>query len=185
MAPDHASRDTNSVTTLLAVSNADGISPVLLWADPVSHRLLVQLASLTSLFQTNVYTATNSQTVFTATNAVVVSLYLSVNGIIQTLGIDYTITGNVATLTAGIPAGSAVVWVYVSSSSVGLQTDVFTATSNQNLFTASNTSAYTLYLSVNGVIQTPNVDYTVSGGVATLTNGVPSGTIVTWLYSTS
>lgn len=36
-----ASRDGNFVTTLLAVSSVDGKTPVVLWADPVSHRLLV------------------------------------------------------------------------------------------------------------------------------------------------
>lgn len=35
-------RDQNYVTSLLAASNADGITPVVLWADPVTHRLLVQ-----------------------------------------------------------------------------------------------------------------------------------------------
>ena len=39
-----AKRDTNSVTTLIAVSNADGVTPVVLWADPVTHRLLVNAA---------------------------------------------------------------------------------------------------------------------------------------------
>ncbi len=37
---DNASRDGNFVTTLLAVSNVDGVTPVKLWADPVTHRLL-------------------------------------------------------------------------------------------------------------------------------------------------
>lgn len=36
-----ASRDENRVTTLLAVSNADGETPVTLYADPTTHRLLV------------------------------------------------------------------------------------------------------------------------------------------------
>lgn len=36
-----AKRDQNSVTTLLAVSSVDGITPVVLWADPTTHRLLV------------------------------------------------------------------------------------------------------------------------------------------------
>lgn len=40
-----AKRDQNSVTTLLAVSSADGITPVVLWADPTTHRLLVDLAT--------------------------------------------------------------------------------------------------------------------------------------------
>lgn len=38
-----AKRDANQVTTLLAVSNADGVTPVTLWADPVTHRLLVDV----------------------------------------------------------------------------------------------------------------------------------------------
>lgn len=36
-----AKRDGNYVTTLLAVSNADGTTPVTLYADPTTHRLLV------------------------------------------------------------------------------------------------------------------------------------------------
>lgn len=38
-----AKRDQNSITTLLAVSNVDGETPVVLWADPTTHRLLVDL----------------------------------------------------------------------------------------------------------------------------------------------
>jgi len=40
-----AKRDQNQVTTLIAVSNADGITPVVLWADPTTHRLLVSSTS--------------------------------------------------------------------------------------------------------------------------------------------
>lgn len=39
-----ASRDGNFVTTLLAVSSVDGVTPVTLYANPVTHRLLVDLA---------------------------------------------------------------------------------------------------------------------------------------------
>lgn len=35
-----AKRDNNMVPTLIAVSNADGITPVVVWADPATHRLL-------------------------------------------------------------------------------------------------------------------------------------------------
>jgi len=49
-----AKRDQNHVTTLLGVSSVDGVTPVVLWADPTTHRLLVDLAggSATTL-QTN------------------------------------------------------------------------------------------------------------------------------------
>jgi len=39
-----ASRDQNFVTTLLAVSSVDGVTPVTLYANPTTHRLLVDLA---------------------------------------------------------------------------------------------------------------------------------------------
>jgi len=37
-----AGRDNNGVWTLIALSSVDGVTPVTLWADPVTHRLLVQ-----------------------------------------------------------------------------------------------------------------------------------------------
>lgn len=42
---DVAKRDQNDVPTLLAVSNVDGTSTVTAYADPVTHRLLVDLSS--------------------------------------------------------------------------------------------------------------------------------------------
>ena len=39
----NAYRDENSVPTLIAVSNVDGQTPVRIYADPVTHRLLVDL----------------------------------------------------------------------------------------------------------------------------------------------
>lgn len=38
--PENASRDANYVPTLLAVSSVDGRTPVKLYADPTTHRLL-------------------------------------------------------------------------------------------------------------------------------------------------
>jgi hypothetical protein len=66
-----------------------------------------------------------------------------------------------------------------------LQTDIYNSTSNQTVFVASKTVVYTLYLSINGAIQTPSSDYSVSGNTATLTNGIPPSNIVIWLYATS
>lgn len=39
-----AKRDENFVTTLLAVSSVDGVTPITLYANPTTHRLLVDLA---------------------------------------------------------------------------------------------------------------------------------------------
>ena len=38
-----AKRDQNMVPTLIGVSSVDGVTPVLAWIDPVTHRVLVQL----------------------------------------------------------------------------------------------------------------------------------------------
>ncbi len=43
MADAPAKKDPNYVNSLIAVSNADGSSTVRLWADPITHRLLVDL----------------------------------------------------------------------------------------------------------------------------------------------
>jgi hypothetical protein len=40
-----APRDGNNVPTLLAASSADGETPIAVYADPDTHRLLVQLAA--------------------------------------------------------------------------------------------------------------------------------------------
>lgn len=42
----NASRDQNNVPTLLGASSSDGVTPVVVYADPATHRLLVQTASM-------------------------------------------------------------------------------------------------------------------------------------------
>lgn len=55
---DNAKRDDNQVTTLLAVSSADGVSPVRAYADPTTHRLLVDSTKNTSALTSNSATPT-------------------------------------------------------------------------------------------------------------------------------
>ena len=62
------------------------------------------------------------------------------------------------------------------------QTDTFTSTNGQTTFTASVTPMYTVFLSVNGSIQRPSTDYTVSGNNAVLTNPIPAGCDVVWVF---
>ena len=108
-----ANRDSNFVPTLLGVSSVDGKTPVLLWADPTTHRLLVDAAAaIASILQTDTFTSTNQQTVFTASKTVAYTLGLYINGSLQTPSSDYTVAAGVATLSSGIPSGNIVVWVY-------------------------------------------------------------------------
>lgn len=73
-----AKRDSNRITTLLATSNADGITPVTLWADPVTHRLLVDLPSGSGTVTSVSVTTANgiSGTVATATTTPAITLTL-------------------------------------------------------------------------------------------------------------
>ena len=109
----NAKRDQNRVTTLIAASSSDGTTPINVWADPTTHRLLVDIGSISTSFQTDTFTSTNNQTTFTGSDTVITTIYLSVNGSIQTPSTDYSVVGNDAVLASGIPAGCAVVWCYI------------------------------------------------------------------------
>ncbi len=62
------------------------------------------------------------------------------------------------------------------------QTDSFTSTANQTVFTASILPAFVLSFIVNGQPQTLTTDYTQSGSVFTLNSGIPAGLPVTLTY---
>lgn len=117
MLGDHASRDANSVTTLLAVSNIDGVTPVLLWADPTTHRLLVQSSGGSSNYAT---AETPSGTIdgvngtFTLAHTptdnplLVVQTAIQYNGNPVGTNADFTISGSTITFAAGsIPSSGA------------------------------------------------------------------------------
>lgn len=100
----NAKRDQNFVTTLLAVSSVDGVTPVLLWADPVTHRLLVDATGGGGGFTT--LTATGSRnginTVFTFTTSTQPS-YIVSDGVWLTAlddngGTQWTWSGSTATM---------------------------------------------------------------------------------------
>lgn len=70
-----APRDENRVPALLATSSADGITPVAIYADPSTHRLLVANAVSTGVAAPNttpaivgaMYVDTNAKKVYVAT----------------------------------------------------------------------------------------------------------------------
>ncbi len=68
--PENAYRDQNSVPTLIASSNVDGFTPVRLWADPITHRLLVDTGGASSGgYQLPTGTVNGSNQTFTFTTA--------------------------------------------------------------------------------------------------------------------
>lgn len=121
MSNNNAEIDGNFERTLLAVSSVDGQTIVQVWADPTTHRLLVDDTGggVATFLQKDVFTSTNGQTAFTATKTIAFDQYLSINGLIQTPTTDYTISGEIITLTAGsypngVPANTPVIFLYAT-----------------------------------------------------------------------
>jgi len=80
-----ASRDQNFVPTLLAVSSVDGTTPVAVYADPTTHRLLVDLPSGTGTVTSVSVTSANgfAGTVATATTTPAITISTTITGILK------------------------------------------------------------------------------------------------------
>jgi hypothetical protein len=97
--------DANSKPTLIAASNADGFTPIRLWADPVTHRLLVDLpnAGVVNLPATGSVNGVNTVFTFTKLPSYIVSdhaWYAQTNSSGTT---NWTWVGGTLTATMTIP----------------------------------------------------------------------------------
>lgn len=102
--------DANDKGSLTAVSNADGVTIVRLWADPVTHRLLVDLSRGGS--NTFVYNevAGGSGTSFTIAHTPVTGLYaVFANGQRLTPTVDFTLSGTTITTVSSWSAGTILI----------------------------------------------------------------------------
>lgn len=108
----NAYRDENDVPTLIASSSSDGKTPVRVWADPDTHRLLVDNATTGSNFA-------DGETPSGAVNGVNVtftlahtpnpsaSLQFFVNGQLQApVGVDFTLSTDTITVNIAPPTDS-------------------------------------------------------------------------------
>lgn len=96
---ENAERDQNRVTTLIAVSSVDGVTPVKLYADPVTHRLLVDVTGSGA----SPLTTKGDLYTFTTTNA---RLPLGTDG--QVLVVDTSTPSGLKWQTAGAGTGDVV-----------------------------------------------------------------------------
>lgn len=81
-----ASRDQNSVPTLLAISSVDGVTPVTVYADPVTHRLLVDSSGggTGTVTSVSIVTANGfAGSVATATTTPAITLSTTITGILK------------------------------------------------------------------------------------------------------
>lgn len=161
-----AKRDNNYVTTLIAVSSVDGVTPVTLYADPTTHRLLTAaangtLASLTDVTLTSV--AQGDVLYYNGTKWV--NLPAGTNGFV---------------LTTGGP-GANPSWTSAGSGTVTTVSIVTANGVSGSVATATTTPAITLILgaitptSVNGLTITANGTNTLNiaaGKTLTISNSL-------------
>ncbi len=102
--------DSDHTATFMAVSSTDGETPVVVWADPTTHRLLVTASSTT----VTVYTETpsglinGSNTSYTVLNSINNIFSFAINGQYLhpyngTIG-DYTFSGSTITFHTALPS---------------------------------------------------------------------------------
>lgn len=120
-----AYHDGDHVAVLLATSSADGQTPVLVWADPVTHRLLTTSTgggSVTVFSETPTGLINGSNTTYTTTHSMTSILSFAINGtflhpqdIAAGTG-DYTFSGTTITFLTALPsalAGTAFTVTYI------------------------------------------------------------------------
>lgn len=80
-----ASRDQNFVTTLLGVSNVDGTTPVKIYADPTTHRLLIDSATSSGTVTSVSVVSANgfAGTVATATTTPAITISTTITGLLK------------------------------------------------------------------------------------------------------
>lgn len=105
----NAGIDQNDVKSLLAVSSADGESIVVVWADPVTHALLVKsVGGGGGTFVDNEIVSGSGTSWTLANTPVTGTQHIYANGQRLTPGVsnDYVIVGNVITTDNSYAAGS-------------------------------------------------------------------------------
>lgn len=157
----NAKRDQNHIPTLLGVSNADGITPVNIFADPVTHRLLVDSANGSgTVTSVSVVTANGiSGTVATATTTPAITL---------TLG-DITpskVNGNVITASTGtLTLGAGKTLAANGNTTLGLA-GITMDNSGGIIFTASKVLTISDTASISGTNTGDNATNTTSNAYA-------------------
>lgn len=123
MASEILKRDQDRITVLGAVTDDSNQFITQLRVDPATSRLKVSATIsgggtfIAQHFNTDVYSATNAQTVFTASQTVIQDRGFYIGGSRATPVTDYTVSGSVATLigqyAGGVPATTPIVWDYI------------------------------------------------------------------------
>ena len=190
----NAQKDDNFVSTLLGVSSADGVTPIDIWANPITHAILADLgggifpSSLAMEIPAGAVNGVN--TVFTVQNIPVlvdVSGQLMVSSTQDATNYGFTVTGASAPYTLTFVNAPTQTPHSFSAATAGgtlasfFQTDIFTSVANQTTVVATLTPVFTFSLTINDQPKTSGVDYTLVGSTYTF-NPIPAGLPISLTY---
>ena len=166
---------------------------------PVTERTGIASGSVTSAmlsdslkeFTLDSFTGDGSDTTFTLSaqpnNAN--SLLVTVDGIVQKPSTNYSVSGTTLTFT-GAPANNAEIEVRdlgIRTSvrrGTGFTVDTLTVSgsSTSTMALSSSVLANDVFISINGIIQTPTSAYTISGSTVTFASNLSDGDVVVARY---
>lgn len=168
-----APRDQNRVPTLLGTSNADGVTPVTIYADPVTHRLLIDAAGggTGTVTDVSVVTANGfAGTVADPTTTPAITLSTTVTGIVK---------GNGTALSAAV-AGTDYTSLAFKTIAVSGQSDVVADSPEDTLTLAAGTG---ITITTNAGTDTVTITATgVAGSIVVGTTTITSGANTRILY---
>lgn len=173
----NAERDQNNVTTLIGVSSSDGVTPTLVYVNPATGRMLVDLPGGSGTVSSVSVVSANgfAGTVATATTTPAITLSTTITGILS---------GNGTAISAASTTGSGSV-VLATAPTITGGTLTTTSVNGVTLTTGGGT---TTFLNANGAYSTPGatapgglntqVQYNNSGAFAGITGATTNGTIM-------
>lgn len=141
----------------------------------------------------SVFSGNGSTTVFTLGTApgVPANMVVSISGVIQTPGSDFTVSGTTLTFTTAPPNGTTILAIYGQSFAQALppfNREYYTPTAGQTLFSLVNQyspGTNTLAVYVNGAKQIAGVDYTeTSVSSVTFAMGLSTSDVVEFVLGT-
>lgn len=97
--------DNDHTATLMAVSSADGKTPVVVWADPSTHRILTSSTTTTVYTETPTGAIDGVNTTYTTVHTINSIFSFAINGQYLHPTADYTTSGSTITMTSPLPAG--------------------------------------------------------------------------------
>ena len=150
-----------------------------------------ELATNLTSFTTDTFTGNNSTTAYTLSETPpnANSLLVFVDGILQKVTTNFTLSGNTLTFTGAPATGAEIEIKHLSVRSIirrapDFQLDTFTGDGSDTTFTLANSGVPTnsAFVFVNGSAMKPTTDYAISGNVLTFTSAPANSAVILVRY---